>query len=131
MTNSWNTPTEVFEETYPARVTRYAIRRNSGGGGKHRGGEGIIRELEFLAPAEVGLLTDRRSTAPYGLAGGRQGSRGRNTLKRGSAMQTLAGKCAFTAAPGDILRIETPGGGGWGIPQTIKTQQSKRRKRSR
>jgi N-methylhydantoinase B len=131
MTNSWNTPTEVFEETYPARVTRYAIRRNSGGKGKHRGGEGIIRELEFLAPAEVGLLTDRRSTAPYGLAGGRRGSRGRNTLQRGSAMQTLAGKCAFSAAPGDILRIETPGGGGWGIPRTIKTQQTKRRKRSR
>jgi N-methylhydantoinase B len=71
MTNSWNTPTEVFEESYPVRVRRYAIRRNSGGEGAHRGGEGVIREIEFLTQVVAGLLTDRRTTAPYGLRGGR------------------------------------------------------------
>jgi len=131
MTNSWNTPTEVFEESYPIRVKRYAIRRNSGGAGKHRGGDGIIRELEFLAPVEVGLLTDRRTTAPYGLGGGEPGSSGENVRKRGSSVQTLAAKCAFTAEPGDVLRIETPGGGGWGSSKSNKRAGRKRRKRSR
>jgi N-methylhydantoinase B len=116
MTNSWNTPTEVLEETYPVRVKRYAIRRGSGGIGKHRGGDGIVREIEFLSPVEVGLLTDRRETAPYGLFGGRNGRRGKNTLIRGASSKVLAGKTSFSANPGDILRIETPGGGGWGRP---------------
>lgn len=131
MTNSWNTPTEVIEETYPVRVKRYAIRRNSGGPGKHRGGDGIIREVEFLSPVEVGLLTDRRTTAPYGLEGGKSGACGKNLLKRGNIMQTLAAKCAFSAVAGDILRIETPGGGGWGTMRPRKPKQKKRRKRSR
>ena len=131
MTNSWNTPTEVFEDTYAARVKRYAIRRNSGGRGKQRGGDGIIRELEFLIPVEVGLLTDRRSTAPYGLRGGKPGSHGGNLLRRGNSVQTLPAKCAFNAASGDILRIETPGGGGWGAPRPGKRKDQKRRKRSR
>ena len=116
MTNSWNTPTEVLEATYPVRVKRYSIRRNSGGAGKHRGGDGIVREIEFLSPVEAGLLTDRRETAPYGLLGGRSGRRGKNTLIRGSERKVLAGKTSFLANPGDILRIETPGGGGWGKP---------------
>ncbi len=114
MTNSWNTPTEVLEETYPVRVQRYAIRRGSGGVGMHRGGDGIVREIEFLSPVEVGLLTDRRETAPYGLFGGHSGKRGKNTLTRGAKSKALAGKTSFTAKAGDILRIETPGGGGWG-----------------
>jgi N-methylhydantoinase B len=116
MTNSWNTPTEVLEATYPVRVKRYSIRRNSGGAGKHRGGDGIVREIEFLSPVEAGLLTDRRETAPYGLWGGRSGRRGKNTLIRGAERKVLAGKTSFLANPGDILRIETPGGGGWGKP---------------
>jgi N-methylhydantoinase B len=116
MTNSWNTPTEVLEETYPVRVKRYAMRSGSGGIGKHRGGDGIVREIEFLSPVEVGLLTDRRETAPYGLFGGRSGKRGRNTLIRGAKRKTLAGKTSFSAKAGDILWIETPGGGGWGKP---------------
>src|SRR5260370_24964030 len=84
MTNSWNTPTEVLEETYPVRVKRYTIRGGSGGIGKHRGGDGIVREIEFLSAVEVGLLTDRRETAPYGLFGGRSGNRGKNTRIRGA-----------------------------------------------
>jgi N-methylhydantoinase B len=131
MTNSWNTPTEVIEETYPVQIRRYAIRRNSGGAGKHRGGDGIIRELEFLTGVEVGLLTDRRSTVPYGLQGGGHGSAGKNKLRRGNRLKTLAAKCSFHASPGDILRIETPGGGGWGAAQGKKLQRGTRRKRSR
>jgi len=131
MTNSWNTPTEVFEEAYPARVKRYAIRRNSGGAGRNRGGDGIVRELEFLTAVEVGLLTDRRNTSPYGLAGGRPGQPGRNVLRRGASVQTLAGKCAFRAEPGDTLHIETPGGGGWGPLPSRKGKPAAKRKRSR
>src|SRR6266404_3857581 len=116
MTNSWNTPTEVLEETYPVRVKRYTIRGGSGGIGKHRGGDGIVREIEFLSAVEVGLLTDRRETAPYGLFGGHSGKRGKNTLIRGAKSKVLAGKTSFIADAGDILRIETPGGGGWGKP---------------
>jgi N-methylhydantoinase B len=116
MTNSWNTPTEVLEETYPVRVKRYAIRGGSGGMGRHRGGDGIVREIEFLSPVEVGLLTDRRETAPYGLFGGRSGRRGKNTLIQKAKSKVLAGKTSFIANAGDILRIETPGGGGWGKP---------------
>jgi N-methylhydantoinase B len=116
MTNSWNTPAEVLEETFPVRVKRYAIRSGSGGMGRHRGGDGIVREIEFLSPVEVGLLTDRRETAPYGLFGGGSGRRGKNILIRGAKSKVLAGKTSFIADPGDILRIETPGGGGWGKP---------------
>jgi N-methylhydantoinase B len=118
MTNSWNTPTEVLEELYPVRAKRYAIRIHSGGNGKHRGGDGIVRELEFLSAAEVGLLTDRRETAPYGLQQGGNGKCGKNTLKRGATSRTLSGKTSFSVKAGDILRIETPGGGGWGKPGT-------------
>ena len=113
MTNSWNTPIEVLEQTYPVRVRRYAIRTNSGGSGFHRGGDGIVRELEFLTRVQVGLLTDRRTTAPYGLQGGQSGKRGRNALIRNGKITSLTGKCSFEAAQGDALRIETPGGGGW------------------
>jgi N-methylhydantoinase B len=114
MTNSWNTPTEVLEETYPVRVKRYAFRNGSGGKGIHRGGDGIVREIEFLSPADCGLLTDRRTTSPYGLAGGQDGMTGRNTLLQNGISKTLTAKCSLAVKPGDILRIETPGGGGWG-----------------
>jgi len=114
MTNSWNTPTEVLEEIYPVRVKRYAIRSRSGGDGRNRGGDGIVRELEFLCAAEVGLLADRRETVPYGLQRGGNAKRGKNTLKRGATSKALPGKTSFSVQAGDILRIETPGGGGWG-----------------
>jgi N-methylhydantoinase B len=131
MTNSWNTPTEVLEETYPVRVKRYSIRPRSAGGGKHRGGDGIIRELEFLTPVEVGLLTDRRTVLPYGLKGGEDGSPGRNTLNQRNSVKALPAKCSFAAEAGDILRIETPGGGGWGTLPHKQHKRTKQRKRSR
>jgi len=114
MTNSWNTPTEVLEEIYPVRVRRYAIRKGSGELGTHRGGDGIVREIEFLSPVDVGLLTDRRNIAPYGLNGGGQGRKGRNSLTRNGKSMRLPAKCSFAANSGEILRLETPGGGGWG-----------------
>ncbi len=114
MTNSWNTPVEAFERQYPLRVRRYEVRRGSGGEGKHAGGDGIVREIEFLTACDVTILSDRRSRGPYGLAGGSAGSTGRNTLLRGKQRQPLPGKANFPASAGDVLRIETPGGGGWG-----------------
>ena len=110
MTNTLNTPIEVFESTYPARITHYAVRRGSGGAGRHRGGDGIIREFEFLAPAAVTLLTDRRDTQPWGAAGGQAGARGRNLLNG----RELPGRVEIDVVTGDRLRLETPGGGGWG-----------------
>jgi N-methylhydantoinase B/oxoprolinase/acetone carboxylase alpha subunit len=115
MTNSWNTPIEAFEHQYPVRIRRYAIRSGSGGGGFHRGGNGIVREFEFLAPTEITILSDRRLHAPYGLHGGEPGAPGRNLLLRGARTIPLAPKTRFTAQPGDRLRIETPGGGGYGV----------------
>jgi N-methylhydantoinase B len=120
MTNSWNTPTEVLEETYPVRVKRYTIRKGSGGKGIHRGGDGIIREIEFLSPVDCGLLTDRRTTSPYGLAGGQDGKKGRNTLFRNGKPKPLAAKCSFAAKTGEVLRMETPGGGGWGKTKKLE-----------
>jgi N-methylhydantoinase B len=125
LTNSWNTPVEVLEEAYPVRVKRYAVRSDSGGRGRNNGGDGIVRELEFLSRAEVGLLTERRKTAPYGLHGGGNGKRGMNTLIQNGKGRPLAAKCSFAAKPGDLLRIETPGGGGWGQPRD-KRQRGKK-----
>jgi N-methylhydantoinase B len=115
MTNTRNTPVEALEHTYPFRVTRYRIREGSGGAGGHRGGDGVERAYLFDRPAQVTLLTERRTHPPYGLAGGKPASRGRNTLARhGQPPQTLPGKCTVHVQPGDELTIETPGGGGWG-----------------
>ena len=120
MTNSWNTPTEVFEQVYPVRLRKYAIRRGSGGKGRHRGGDGIIREIELLADTQVGLLCDRRKRGPYGLAGGQAGQPGKNTMTRAGKKSELPGKCSLFAEAGTILGIETPGGGGWGAVRTRK-----------
>ena len=114
MTNSLNTPIEVLEHAYPVRVRRYGLRAGSGGAGRWRGGDGVVREVELLADAQVGLLCDRRKFGPYGLAGGKPGRVGRNWLVRGRTKKTLAAKCVFYAQAGDVVRIETPGGGGWG-----------------
>lgn len=115
MTNSSNTPVEALEYAYPFRVRRYSYRRNSGGGGKYRGGDGLIREIELLAPAQVTLLSDRRKFAPYGLAGGQPGALGRNTLIENGIARELPGKCTIHVSAGAVLRIETPGGGGLGL----------------
>ena len=114
MTNSWNTPVEAFEHEYPMRIRRYAVRRGSGGAGKHHGGDGIVRAIEFLTPAEVTILSDRRKRGPWGLHGGEAGAPGRNLLIRNGATTELAAKVRFEVQVGDVLRIETPGGGGWG-----------------
>lgn len=110
MTNTLNTPIEVLEHYYPLRVRRYALRRNSGGAGERRGGDGLIREFEFLEAAQVTLLTERRINAPWGLAGGNAGARGENLLNG----ELLPGKCSVAVKRGDRLTIATPGGGGWG-----------------
>ena len=110
MTNSWNTPIEAFEHEYPLRVREYRIRADSGGAGLNAGGDGIVRELEFLTAAEVTILSDRRLRGPYGLAGGDSGKTGANQLDG----VTLPGKTRVELRSGQRLRIETPGGGGWG-----------------
>lgn len=114
MTNTLNTPVEALEYAYPFRVRRYAYRHGSGGVGKHRGGDGLVREIELLGAAQVTLLADRRKFGPYGLSGGKPGTRGRNTLIQSGSETELPGKCNIQMSAGDILRIETPGGGGWG-----------------
>jgi len=116
MSNTRNTPAEALEYHYPLRVWRNAIRSGSGGAGAHPGGEGIVRELELLGPAQLTLLTDRRRRGPYGLAGGEAGRPGRNAFRRGEAWEEAPGKVSAMLAAGDRVRVETPGGGGWGAP---------------
>lgn len=110
MTNTLNTPVEILELHYPLRVRRYALRRGSGGPGARPGGMGILREYEFLGPAVVSLITERRRHGPWGLAGGGSGEPGEN-LFNGTR---VPGKCQLRARPGDRLSIATPGGGGHG-----------------
>ncbi len=117
MTNTLNTPIEALEHELPVRVRRYAVRRGSGGAGRWPGGDGVIREIEFLAPARVSLLTDRRRRGPYGLRGGSPGATGRNVLVRDGEERVLPAKGTVEMRSGDLLRIETPGGGGWGEPE--------------
>ena len=112
MTNTLNTPIESLETHYPLRVTRYQLRRGSGGTGRFSGGDGIVREFEFLEPAAVTLLTERRRYGPWGLAGGNPGACGLNLLNG----RTLPSKVEFDVGPGDVLTVETPGGGGWQLP---------------
>jgi N-methylhydantoinase B len=114
MTNTLNTPIETLEAYYPMRITEYRIRRGSGGIGRARGGDGLIRELECLVDSNVSVLTERRKIAPYGLAGGGPGATGKNILARGSRRSSLPGKTNIDLKAGDRIRIETPGGGGWG-----------------
>jgi N-methylhydantoinase B len=116
MTNTLNTPVEALEHAAPLRVRRYGVRRGSGGGGQHRGGDGVIRELEFLEDVTVTLLGERRRRPPYGQRGGGPGETGRDTLRRGDRVVHLPAKVSFTARAGDILTIMTPGGGGFGDP---------------
>jgi N-methylhydantoinase B len=107
-----NTPVEALELEFPLRVVEYALRRGTGGPGTFRGGDGVTREFEVLAPMTYSLLTERRRHAPPGAAGGRPGARGRNVLDG----EELAPKTTGELRPGQRLRIETPGGGGHGDP---------------
>jgi len=112
MSNTLNTPVESLEKTYPLRIDKYAVRRGSGGLGAHRGGQGIVRRYEALERCTVTLITERRRTAPRGAAGGGEGRRGRNSLNG----TEIPAKCRIELKPGDVVTIETPGGGGWGAP---------------
>ncbi len=115
MTNSLNTPAEALEYAYPLRVRRYALRASSGGAGKHRGGDGVIREIEVLTDCEVTLLSDRRTLGPWGLAGGKPGSPGKASVIRISgSTEDKPGKFSARLKKGERIRIESPGGGGWG-----------------
>ncbi|MBN1288069.1 MAG: hydantoinase B/oxoprolinase family protein [Actinobacteria bacterium] len=114
MTNTLNTPVEALEYAYPLRVNRYEIRRNSGGRGKHRGGGGGIREIQALEECHATILSDRRSRGPWGLEGGEDGKPGKNKLVRNGKAEKLPSKCNLKLKKGDKLKIETPGGGGWG-----------------
>ena len=115
MTNSLNTPAEALEYAYPLRVREYRIRKGSGGKGKHRGGDGVIREIETLAPARMSLLADRRKRGPYGLAGGDDGKPGSAAIiRKGSGARRIGSKGSWELEAGDRVRIETPGGGGYG-----------------
>ena len=115
MSNTRNTPIEAIEHDLPLRIRQYALRHGSGGAGRWRGGDGIVREYEALTDTEVTVLSERRIGVPYGAGGGEPGRPGRNTLIRRDGVETvLPGKVRLTLAPGDRLRIESPGGGGFG-----------------
>lgn len=115
MTNSLNTPVEALEYSYPLRVRRYSLRPGSGGAGKHRGGDGIIREIEVLTDCEVTLLAERRTHGPWGLSGGEAGLPGKATvIHTDGAIEEMPGKFSTRLLKGERLRIESPGGGGWG-----------------
>ena len=116
MTNSLNTPIEALEYAYPFRVLRYGYRYGSGGAGEFRGGDGLVREVELLADTQVTLLADRRKLRPYGLQGGEEGAAGLAWLVRGANREIteLPGKSSHRLHTGDVLHLETPGGGGWG-----------------
>jgi N-methylhydantoinase B len=114
MTNTANTPIEALEYAYPIQVTAYGIRKGSGGAGRNRGGDGIVRQLRMLSPAEVTVLSERRRTRPYGLLGGEPGEAGRNILIRNGSARIEPAKFHAAVSAGDELRIETPGGGGFG-----------------
>jgi N-methylhydantoinase B/oxoprolinase/acetone carboxylase alpha subunit len=119
MTNTRDTPVEAFERAYPMRVRKYALRERSGGAGAAPGGDGIERELEMLEDITVSLVTERRHSAPWGLRGGAPGARGENWLLPGgdeTRATQLADKVTINLRAGDVLRIRTPGGGGWGAP---------------
>ncbi len=127
MTNTLNTPVEALEHAYPLRVRRYSLRRGSGGAGRHRGGEGLVREVEALTDCRAAILSDRRTRGPGGLRGGQDGRPGRNRLLlREGGVRQLPGKVELELRRGDVLRIESPGGGGWGRRSKAVAKKSKR-----
>jgi N-methylhydantoinase B len=119
MTNTMNTPIESVASHYPFRVVAYTLRRDSGGRGRFRGGDGILREYEFHEPARISLIGDRRITKPWGLHGGGPGAVGEDWLIRASGKRVrLPGKITIDVEPGERVRVLTPGGGGWGRPSS-------------
>lgn len=118
MSNTRNTPVEALESSFPLRVEEYSLRDGSGGRGQHQGGEGLVRRVRFLVPVDVTITSERRVHAPYGLHGGESGGPGRNTIIHNNRRTTMRGKVALRLAAGDVILIETPGGGGWGQAET-------------
>lgn len=116
MSNTRNTPVEALEYSFPIRIETYSLREGSGGRGLHRGGDGLARAIRFLSPVTATITAERRRRGPYGLGGGSDGAPGRNLLIRNGQSTELPGKVTFDVAAGDMIRIETPGGGGWGEP---------------
>jgi N-methylhydantoinase B len=114
MSNTLNTPVEALETEFPLRVRELSVRRGSGGEGRHSGGDGIVREIEALAPLSYSLIAERRRHPPRGANGGEDGAPGRDS----AAAEPIPGKAEGELKPGQTLRIETPGGGGWGTPGT-------------
>lgn len=114
MSNTRNTPIEALEYSYPIRIEEYRLRRESGGSGLRRGGDGLVRSIRFLSPVTATITSERRRIAPYGLQGGGDGATGRNYLIRDDEVIPLPGKVTLSLRTGDLLRVETPGGGGWG-----------------
>ncbi len=132
MTNTRNTPIEALEHAYPLRVRRLAVRRGSGGRGRYRGGDGIVRVLELRAPARVTVMSERRVRGPYGLAGGAPGKPGVNRVQldaTGRGARTLPGKFLLDLPAGAVLHVESPGGGGWGAPRGTRARRSRPRRR--
>jgi N-methylhydantoinase B len=129
MTNTLNTPIEAFEHQFPMRVTRYGLRKGSGGRGRHTGGDGLVREIELLVPASVTVIAERRTIPPYGLAGGAPGKTGRNARVHalGGRVEELPGKFQAQFLAGDRLRVESPGGGGYGRPRARRAPRKKAR----
>ena len=127
MTNTKNTPIEALERAFPMRVLRQRLRRGSGGAGSAPGGEGIERDLQVLVDATVSLITERRISQPWGLAGGEPGAVGENWFLPGgdeSRAERLPDKCTIQLKPGDGLRMLTPGGGGWGAADSADSQRA-------
>jgi N-methylhydantoinase B/oxoprolinase/acetone carboxylase alpha subunit len=120
MTNSLNTPIEALENYLPLKIKEYRLRRGSGGQGRWPGGEGIIREYEFTTPVQLTIISERRKFRPYGLQGGQPGQPGKNILIRPKSRIILGSKVNLKINPGDKLRVETPGGGGYGQPEEKK-----------
>ena len=119
MTNSLNTPAEALEYAYPLRVRQYSLRLGSGGSGRHRGGDGIVREIEILTDADVTILADRRLRRPYGLSGAAEGAPGHTEIiGHDGKSEILPGKCSVRVCKGERVRVSSPGGGGWGIPKS-------------
>ena len=117
MTNTMNTPIEAMEFAFPLRLRRYSLRRGSGGDGQFKGGDGLVREVEFLAPARVTLMSERRKRPPPGYHGGHHGEPGENVLLRGGYEEVnLSGKELIDVEAGDVISVRTPGAGGWGVP---------------